>query len=185
MPVDPDVADDAELVRRAQRGDASAFGSLVARYQDRIYNVSFRLCRSREDAMDIVQTTFLRAFESLPRFEARAGFYTWIFRIAVNTAHSLGRRAGIRRTTSLSGLDIEASPRQAQPDEHEMIAALLAELDEEFRAAVVLKDIEGLDYSQIGEILGVPLGTVKSRIHRGRMLLREAITRREARDAVA
>ncbi|MBU0639792.1 MAG: sigma-70 family RNA polymerase sigma factor [Planctomycetes bacterium] len=179
---------DADLVARAQGGDAAAFAGLVSRYQDRVYNVCHRMCHNHADALDLTQTTFLKALEALPRFEARANFYTWLFRIATNLTLSHHRAARRRRTASLdaSGFDgrkrepvrNEDGPAQAaaQQELHGRVAEALARLDEEFRAPVVLKDIADMDYATIAQILEVPLGTVKSRIHRGRLLLRAMLT---------
>jgi len=184
-----DTLDDAELVRRAQRADGAAFAALVARYQERVFNVCSRMCRHQADALDLAQAAFVRAFEALPRFEARANFFTWLFRIVVNLALSQRRRGAVRREVSLEALDGEADRLRPSPERRwhdpardvenrelgERLEAALASLDEEFRIAVVLKDIEELDYATIAEILDVPVGTVKSRIHRGRMLLREQL----------
>jgi len=182
------LSEDAVLVARAKRHDAAAVTALVLRYQDRLYNVMCRMCRDPDDALDLTQSTFVKALQSLPRFEGRAGFYTWLFRIAMNLAISHRRRER-RPTLSLSRMEgadagppqprsaLETDPaRITERDEmHRRLERALAELDEEFRAAVVLKDVEELDYATIAEILDVPVGTVKSRIHRGRMLLRRAL----------
>ncbi len=178
---------DAELVQRAQRGAPAAFAELVTRYQDRVYNTCYRMCHNDADALDLTQTTFLKALEALPRFQRRANFFTWLYRIAVNLTLTQRRTKSRRALQSLDrGLDEEHDPptpvaserdcdvsRAAEQRElHERVESALAELEDEFRAAVVLKDIENLDYACIAEILGVPVGTVKSRIHRGRLMLR-------------
>jgi RNA polymerase sigma-70 factor (ECF subfamily) len=185
---------DVELVSRAQRGDPAAFSVLVERYQDRVYNVCYRMCHNHADALDLAQSTFLRALEALPRFEVRAKFFTWLFRIAVNLTLSHRRARSRRPVLSLrwSEDDDERSfeppasddaddpaENMAQQELHQRLEAALGKLDEEFRAAVVLRDVEELDYGTIAEILGVPTGTVKSRIHRGRMMLREMLEQEE------
>lgn len=184
---------DAELVGRAQRGVPTAFAVLVSRYQDRVYNTCYRMCHNHADALDLTQTTFLKALEALPRFERRANFYTWLFRIAVNLTMTHRRTLGRRRTGSLEaanedgarvepkarGSDADAAAALEQDELQARVAAALAQLDEEFRLAVVLKDIEEMDYAAIADVLGVPVGTVKSRIHRGRMMLRERLARDE------
>lgn len=181
---------DGALVAQAQRGVSEAFAELVTRYQDRVYNTCYRLCHDPAEAADLTQGTFLKALESLPRFEARSSFYTWLFRIAVNLAFSQRRDRQRRRTVPLDDPDESgradgrappAAPHDAaqeleQRETRERVAGALARLDPEFRAAVVLKDIEDLDYATIAEILEVPIGTVKSRIYRGRMMLREMLT---------
>jgi len=184
-----DIPSDGELVRRAQAGESAAFDVLMMRYQDRVYNTCYRMCNNREDAADLTQSTFLRAYEALGRFRTEARFFTWLYRIAVNLALTHRRRARLRRTLSLVGSDEQraghepvdahqsAAPSnrlQAQ-EQQRLLAEALAQLDEEYRAAVVLRDIEGLDYAAIAEILDVPVGTVKSRIFRGRMMLREML----------
>ena len=181
---------DAELVSRAQRGDPTAFSELVTRYQDRVYNTCYRMCHNHEDALDLTQSAFLKALEALPRFEFRAEFFTWLFRIAVNLTLSHRRAQSRRPTLALRQFDDEQgrpfdppaandgddpARRVAQVELHQRLEAALEKLDEEFRAAVVLRDIEELDYATIAEILEVPAGTVKSRIHRGRLMLREML----------
>ncbi len=182
--------DDAELVQRAQRGGAEAFAELVSRHQDRVYNTCYRLCHDHATALDLTQTTFLKALEALPRFEARSSFYTWLFRIAVNAAFSERRARRRRQTVSLDDPDASGRGREsaAPPERHDaartaerkemyqQVEAALDRLEPEFRVAVVLKDIENMDYATIAEILEVPVGTVKSRIHRGRLMLRDLLT---------
>jgi RNA polymerase sigma-70 factor, ECF subfamily len=180
---------DAELVRQAQEGVGAAFAELVSRYQNRVFNTCYRMCHNYDDALDLTQSTFLRALQNLRRFRAAANFYTWLFRIAVNLTISQRRTAGRRATRSLdaSGNDGRAtapalSGRASdvlQPAEQrelqQRVEWALAQLEDEFRVAVVLKDIEDMDYASIAEVLEVPMGTVKSRIHRGRLLLRELL----------
>lgn len=180
-------------MQAAQNGSADAFGELVRRYQDRVYNTCYRLCHDDDEALDLTQTTFLKALEALPRFEARSSFYTWLFRIAVNAALS-ARRGRRRRTAALDdtseaarGWTSAANPRPPavsatleRREEYEQVEAALAQLDPEFRVAIVLKDIEGLDYEAIAAILEVPVGTVKSRICRGRAMLRTMLLKEQA-----
>ncbi len=187
----PDQPSDVELVRQAQSGVRAAFDALVVRYQDRIYNACYRMCHDPTDAADLAQTAFMKAFEGLRRFETRASFYTWLFRIAFNVTMSHRRSAG-RRPRSLddpqgggtpAGERVTAGTEDAgaaaeRAELRERVAAALAQLEPEYRAAVVLKDIEDLDYAAIAEILEVPIGTVKSRIHRGRMMLRDLLSTR-------
>ncbi|MDD4891702.1 MAG: sigma-70 family RNA polymerase sigma factor [Phycisphaerae bacterium] len=179
---------DHELVSRCQDGDMTAFEGLVERYQDRVYNLVFRLSGRHEDAQDITQDVFLRALEHIADFRRQAQVYTWLFRIAVNLAISKRRRGQRVRFISLDaqvggdGRDDgeptsieppdsreESPPEVLERDERgRQVAQAVSELDEEFRSVLVLKDIEGFDYAQISEILDVPLGTVKSRLHRAR-----------------
>ncbi|MFQ5804988.1 MAG: sigma-70 family RNA polymerase sigma factor [Phycisphaerae bacterium] len=191
---DQSKASDAELVSRAQRGDPAAFGELVEKYQHRVYNTCYRMCHNHADALDLTQSAFLKALEALPRFQVRATFFTWLFRITVNLVLSHRRAQSGRPTLSLRQFDDDGrryepaavapgtsdpSRRAEKVELHQRLEAALQRLDEEFRVAVLLRDIEGLDYAAIAEILKVPVGTVKSRIHRGRLMLRELLQREE------
>jgi RNA polymerase sigma-70 factor (ECF subfamily) len=185
---------DAELVSRAQRGEPAAFGELVERYQDRVYNTCYRMCQNQADALDLTQSAFLKALEALPRFQVRAKFYTWLFRIAVNL--TLSHRRAQRRRPALTLRQFDDNGRSFEPaaahgtsnpsvpteqaELRQRLEAALERLDEEFRVAVVLRDVEGLEYAVIAEILKVRVGTVKSRIHRGRLMLRELLEREES-----
>lgn len=188
---------DAELVRRAQGGVSTAFAELVTRYQDRVFNTCYRMCHNHADALDLTQSTFLRALENLTAFEGRSSFYTWLFRIAVNLtmthrrkklrrpAQSLDQADGDQRCgpEPVSSEDDDAVSRPAEQRELQVrVEWALAQLDYEFRAAVVLKDIEGMDYASIAEVLDVAVGTVKSRIHRGRAVLRDLLAERKTVD---
>ena len=187
--------DDALLVERCRKGDMQAFGSLVAKYQDRIYNLIFRMHQRPADAEELTQETFLKALENLPRFRGQSQFYTWLFRIAANLTISHRRRHGRLRFASLTAGDDDGEGSQADhltaamaerrspgPEADAMtaetrrqVAAALEELDEEFRLVLVLRDIEDMDYGQIASVLDVPVGTIKSRLHRARCALREKL----------
>lgn len=187
--------DDAALVEQAQQGEMSAYGQLVAKYQDRIYNACYRLCGDAESARDLAQETFLKAMEAIGRFEGKSQFYTWLFRIAVNLSISHRRKAKRSATVSIDGPDgskreFESQaaglrgPRSGSPDpsgrmmrheRQEAVQAAIDSLEPEHRVVIVLRDVESFDYDQIAEILEVPTGTVKSRLHRARMALREKL----------
>jgi len=186
--------EDAELVEQVRAGRTEAYGVLVRKYQDRLFNTCWRICGHLEDARDLTQEAFLKGYESFGEFRQQSGFYTWVFRIAVNLALSHRRKSSRRRTMSLdspggaAGTQAEelarrvsqsgesASPdRLGQAEIHGRVARALQGLDDEHRAVLVLRDIEGCDYQVIGEILGIPPGTVKSRLHRGREALARAI----------
>ena len=185
---------DADLIRQVRAGDAASFGPLVTKYQDRVYNACWRICGHAEDARDLTQEAFIKAYESMDSFAGQSGFYTWLFRIAVNLSISHRRKASRRMTVSLGhepdpwsinrqaagltgGRDGDGDPAHhaGRAETHAQVVAALNELDVDQRAVVVLKDIEGLDYEQIATILSVPKGTVKSRLHRARMALREKL----------
>jgi RNA polymerase sigma-70 factor, ECF subfamily len=182
---------DAELVSRAQAGCSAARATLIARYQNRVYNVCYRICRHEADALDLAQAALLKALTALPGFEARSNFFTWLYRIAVNLALSHRRAQARHPTASLDGAaDAPRSPDppadcdgpDARLEAGELRIRLedaLDRLDPEFRVAVVLKDVEDMDYAAIAAVLEVPVGTVKSRIHRGRMMLRAMLTGEE------
>jgi RNA polymerase sigma-70 factor (ECF subfamily) len=168
--MDPDEA----LVKRAQRGERLAFERLVEQHEQRLYTLTARVLGSREDAADAVQEALLRAWLALPKFRGDARFSTWLYRIAVNAAHDVmaKRREG----------PVEEPPDPADPRdrfaEHELSGELqrsLEGLDESYRVAVVLYDVLGCSYAEIAEMTGVPEGTVKSRIFRGRTELAERL----------
>ncbi|MFP4052447.1 MAG: sigma-70 family RNA polymerase sigma factor [Phycisphaerae bacterium] len=185
---------DASLVQQAKDGDMRAFGTLVAKYQHRIYNLVYRMCGRRADAEELAQDTFLKALERIHQFRGNSQFYTWLFRIAANLTISHRRRGGRVKFHSLTGpeeyneaqsvaLTAEtAERRNPSPDAVMMSGELssqimqaLEELDDEFRIVVVLRDIEDMDYAGIAEILEVPIGTIKSRLHRARCILRDKL----------
>jgi RNA polymerase sigma-70 factor (ECF subfamily) len=187
--------DEAALIEQARAGDMSALSRLVSRYQDRIVNTCWRLCGNLDDAQELAQEAFLQATRHIGKFEQRAGFYTWLFRIAVNLSISHRRRS--QRSPRLSlhmgdGAEMALTPASAWPggrsesdqdpaarltarEVHERVMAELDRLDEDHRSVLVLRDIEGLDYQQIAEVLELAVGTVKSRIHRARMEMRSRL----------
>jgi RNA polymerase sigma-70 factor, ECF subfamily len=189
-----DSLDDAELVRQVCGGQNDAFTVLVRRYQDRVFNTCWRVCGHLEDARDLTQEAFLKAFEGLSSFRQESGFYTWIFRVALNLALSHRRGNQRKRHVSLDA-DGEGWAGQAQAlvrrmqdssahasvertgraELHRAALRALQALDDDHRAVVVLRDMEGFDYQQISQILDVPPGTVKSRLHRARTAIQEAI----------
>jgi len=183
---------DREAVRRCLGGDAEAFGVLVERYQDRIFNACVRIVGDRETAREMAQEAFLRGFERLATFREGARFSTWLFAIAINQCRSeLRRRKTKKHRPPLSldaaraereGAGYEPPSREAGPgvaiERREMRRRLereLAALPENYRVPVVLRDVEELSYEEIAEVIGKPVGTVRSRIHRGRLLLRDRL----------
>ncbi|MHC5109472.1 MAG: RNA polymerase sigma factor [Planctomycetota bacterium] len=185
--------EEATLVENIKAGHTESYETLVRRYQDRVFNACWRISGHLEDARDLTQEAFLKAFEGIGTFRHQSSFYTWVFRIAVNLALSHRRRESRRPTISLdqpmgteetqaASLARQVAGDEAQPDRvigaAEMqgaIAHALQMLELDFRVVVVLRDIEGFGYQEIGEILDIPPGTVKSRLFRARMALREAI----------
>jgi RNA polymerase sigma-70 factor (ECF subfamily) len=169
-----DVQDDA-LVRRARAGDREAFGRLAERFQAPVYRVVRGIVGDAAEAEDVAQEVFLKAYGALGRFRGESGFFTWLYRIAVNEALRAARRRRPAATLD-EGLPVEA-PRPEPPDEDgpsvALLERLLRKLPEEFRAIVVLRDLEGLSYRDLAEALEIPLGTVESRLFRARRELRE------------
>ncbi len=182
------------FIRNCVAGDTRSFAVLVERYQDRVYNVIYRMCRDHQEAEDLAQEAFMKAFEKLDRFRGGSRFYTWLFRIAVNLTLSRKRKTGRTRVLSLdcgsedgcretvSAANTVPS-RDAGPEKltenaetAARISVAIAGLDEEFRAVVVLRDIEDMDYAEISAVLGIPAGTVKSRLFRGRKILQQQLT---------
>ncbi len=190
----PIAFDDVTLVRRFRQGDMESFSLLVAKYQDRIYNMLLRMCGRPADAEELAQEAFLRAMERIGQFHGRSKFYTWLFRIAANLASSHRRRSGRIKFHSLSGpedgdssstdaLTSEMAARcQIGPQEaavaaemNQHVMSALGKLDDEFRLVIVLRDIEEMDYAQVADVMNVPVGTVKSRLHRARAMLRDRL----------
>jgi len=198
---DPSGGRDAELLRKAQRGDRGAFGQIVVLYQDRLYNALLRVIGDPEEARELTQETFTRALVKIDSFRGEAGPYTWLFRIGVNLAISQLRKIQRHRTFSLdrpataggangaenddqasSLIDRVAQDRGASPadnaetrEQHQQVLAALGRLDAEYRAVLVMRDIEGFDYQQMADVLGLPLGTLKSRLFRARLALRDEL----------
>lgn len=196
--VRPDVA----LLLKAQKGDRGAYGQVIVMYQDRLYNAVLRMVGDREEARELTQEAFTRGLMKLDGFRGDASPYTWLFRIAVNLAISQLRKVQRQRvfsldrpTASAANRNHEHGPDQAsvlmdrmssdageQPparaerrERDEAVLAALGRLDAEYRAVLVMRDIEGFDYQQMADVLGLPLGTLKSRLFRARLALRDEL----------
>ena len=187
--------DDGLLIERCRNGDSTAIERLVLKYQNRIYNVVLKICADPDDAAELTQETFVKVIENLSRFEGRSSFYTWAFRIAVNLTLNYcqkNARLAIRSLDSDEGpydhqathalkelLSDDRSPdpsAMAQDKEvYEIAIKAIRELDEPQRAVLVLRDIEGMSYARIAEVLGIELGTVRSRLSRARTRVREIL----------
>jgi RNA polymerase sigma-70 factor, ECF subfamily len=173
---------DEDLVRRFQAGEPDAFTELVRRHQQRVYSLCLRMLGEADAAADVAQDTFLTVLRKLESFRGDAAFTTWLHRVAVNACYDELRRK--RRRPMLHVVSDDAPEREPGPPvaDHadEVVgtsdaAAALASIPEEFRVAVVLADVQDLPYDQIAEVLDVPVGTVKSRVHRGRVALAAAL----------
>lgn len=187
--------DDAILVRQCWQGDSAAIERLILKYQNRIYNVILKICADPDDAAELTQDTFVKVIENIENFQGRSSFYTWAFRIAVNLTLNYCRR-NVR--IGFSSLDAEQVSYNSQPgrflkellsddssldpaevaQDNELCQILvesLKKLDDAQRAVVVLRDIEGMNYNQIANVLDIELGTVRSRLSRGRKKLRQIL----------
>jgi len=198
-PGDPLSAKAIDLLKRAQGGERSAYGQLVELYQHRMYNAVLRMVGDREEAAELTQEAFVRGLEKLATFRGDAAPYTWLFRIAMNLTISQLRKSQRRRIFSLdrpgassqnrfgndqaSGL-IDRVRQNSQPepgaamDEREraeQVVAAMGRIDPEYRAVLVMRDIEEFDYQQMADVLGLPLGTLKSRLFRARVALRDQL----------
>jgi len=187
--------DDAVLVDMCRRGDSKAMERLILKYQNRIYNTILKICANTEDAAELTQDTFVKVIENIDKFEGRSGFYTWAFRIAVNLTLNYCKRNvrldfrslensddehdGQGRTALKEFLTDESSPDPAavviNKELAEIAVKALMKLDDWQRAVIVLRDIEGMNYAQIADVLGIEHGTVKSRLSRARNALREIL----------
>lgn len=177
--------DERDMIERASRGDAAAFNHLMAQHERRMYAVALRMCGNREDAQDCLQEAMLRVYRAIGGFKGQSSFSTWVYRITMNTCLDELRRKKNRQNTSLDNLlDMGWSPADESnaPEKQAMRSELrrnlnraIQELPEEMRSAVVLRDIQGFSYDEIARMLEINVGTIKSRISRGREKLREKL----------
>lgn len=174
---------DADLVDRVQRGDKRAFDLLVLKYQRRVMRLLSRLVRNPSDIEDVAQEAFIKAYRALPNFRGESAFYTWLYRIAINTARNW-HVTQTRRPQTVDGFENEDGETFNQIDNltdidtpeatlaskqvAETINAAIAELPDELRVAILLREIEGMSYEDIAESMECPIGTVRSRIFRAR-----------------
>ena len=182
---------DEELVARSQRGDADSFNELVLRWERPIYALAYRTIGREEDARDVCQETFLRAFRALPGFRGQAKFSSWLYRIALNLCRDWIRRE--RRAPVVQppeGVDLIEMAAAAEPSEsiEELVARqdlaraverAMALLPEEQRTAIVLKEYHGLTFQEIADLVGCPLSTVKTRLYQGLTVLRRELANAE------
>ena len=180
--------DDREAVRRVQAGDTEAFEPLVEKYKRKVFRLAYQVLRDQEEALDVAQEAFVKAFRALPAFKGDSAFYTWLFRITMNVALDRKRQRATR-AKSLGAEDVppeewERTATSTDPDpedvatgaeRRERIRKGLDSLSEHHRAIIIFSDIEGLQYREIAEVLGIPMGTVMSRLHHARKRLREVL----------
>jgi RNA polymerase sigma-70 factor (ECF subfamily) len=179
-----------ELVAQARRGERTAFDELVRRTYVDTYTLAVRLTGNEEDARDVVQEAYLRAWKSIPRFRGDAAFTTWMYRITANASYTHVERRRRRRTTHLDDVDDPIDRRlDAQPDTLAEstaglgeLSAALDQLPPSLRTLVILKDVYGLSHEAIADELGISVAAAKVRLHRGRKRMRELLDEAEGRD---
>lgn len=178
------AAQEAELLGRVVDGDHDAFTTIMRAHEDRVFSVCLRIMGNREQALDAVQETFLTTFRKASQFRGNSALGTWIYRIAVNTCYDQLRKQRRRMTAPM--------PDHVDPADHAAedavdsagirpeIQRALTAIPADFRTAVILSDIEGMGLPEVAEILGIPIGTVKSRVFRGRRLLADELGNQSA-----
>jgi len=182
-----------ELIQRCKSGDRKAFGELVIKYQERIFATTYRLLGNYEEARDITQDAFINAYQSLKKFKEESSFYTWLYRIAINLCYHKFRSREYQKTSQTQSLNeleepeegqalravaiTKETPRQIliQKETMDTIRKAIATLKKRYYQVVVLRDIEGLSYEEISHLLNCPVGTVMSRLHRARLLLKKKL----------
>jgi len=178
------VNDDSELIAKTLDGDSAAFGRLVLKYQDRLYNTVMHVCGNAEDARDVVQNAFVQSYVKLKTFKGTSAFYTWLYRIAFNEAINIKRKKRptlsadrARETSGIEPEDDQAGPHEKMEvdERRRQVREAIGTLNDEHRSVLVLREIDGCSYETIAEILDLPVGTVRSRLHRARLQLREEL----------
>ncbi len=174
---------DDVLITLFQSGEEHVFRFLVERYMDRVRNIIYSILREHDAVDDLAQEVFIKVYEALPRFRFESSFYTWIYRITVNKTRDELRRRKVRRLISIENaaersdreISEHLSTTQKSSEASEIVTKSLQLLPEKFRTPIVLKDIEGMSYEEIADVLQCRIGTVKSRLSRGRSMLRKAL----------
>jgi len=194
---------DEELVAKSQKGDKEAYRLLVERYQPRVQAIAFEVVKSREDAEDIAQESFVKAYLSLPGFKGESSFYTWLYRITYNMAVDYRRKLSRRGGTHLEfkesvSVNVSGGPNSdkgsldgptpvfpssvegpqdalVRKETAKKLSSAFAELSEEHRAVMMLREVDGLNYEEISRVVGIPKGTVMSRLHYARKTLQKAL----------
>jgi RNA polymerase sigma-70 factor, ECF subfamily len=170
---------DVELVRRTKAGDAEAFGQLVVNYRNKIFTFVYGMVRNEHDARDLAQEAFLTAWRSIDRFEGRSSFYTWLHTLAMNVTISFFRRNGHRQEVQLNETIPSALPGPdadyQRTEIRERVNVAITKLSPEQRTVLVLKELEGLEYHEIAELLNLAIGTVMSRLFYARRNLRSLL----------
>lgn len=184
--VDPD----AILVTRVQDGDVSAFDTLVSRHRERLFSIIYNLTSNRDDASDLTQDAFIKAFRSIKKFRGKSSFYTWLYRIAINTTYTHLKRNRLRRFFSLENAHdemsnteiVETLTAKSKSDKPTLVAELQEKLNEAMqtlslnhRTVVTLFEIEGMSHNEIAEVMNCSVGTVRSRLHYAKQELQSVL----------
>jgi RNA polymerase sigma-70 factor (ECF subfamily) len=203
IPVEAPVDDELELVTRAREGDAGAFSALLRRYEGKIFRLAMNITQNREDAEDVLQEAFLKAYEHLDQFQGNSRFYTWIVRIAVNQALMKLRKRRSDRAVSLdeqidtgedtvvreiAAWDPDPEQQYSQEELHQILETAVDDLAPIYRTVFTLRDVDGLSTEETAEVLDLTVPAVKSRLLRARLQLRDKLTRffkRKGDDAFA
>ena len=183
--------DDSALIEKCRAGDVAAFEPLVEKYRQRVWRLAYNVLRDREEAWDVAQEAFIKAYQALPSFRGQSAFYTWLYRIAMNVAAdrarsraAQGRAFGTERVPEEDWERVitDPNPAEASPadtavrrEERRKIMQALDKLSEDHRRIIMLGDLEGLSYREIAETLEIPMGTVMSRLHNARKRLRDVL----------
>jgi RNA polymerase sigma-70 factor (ECF subfamily) len=180
---------DQELVKQAQAGDTKAFEMLVTRYQQKVANIISRYVRDRDEVLDVAQEVFIKVYKALPRFRGDSAFYTWIYRIAINTS----KNHLVARSRRIQNSDVEPEEAERYASALEMqnfdtpeaeyarqeietaVTKAVDDLPEDLRSAIVMREVDGLSYEEIAKAMDCPIGTVRSRIFRARDAIDKAL----------
>ncbi len=176
--------EEADLISRCQRGDQEALKEIFDRYRERIYRIAYGVVRHREDALDIVQEVFVKLYRSIENYRGQSSFYTYVYRMAMNTAIDFARK---RKRATASSLDEEGAFQPSDSPElrpeailidkelEEKVNRAMAKLPEDQRAAMIYREVEGLSYQEMAQTMGCSIGTVMSRLHYGRKRLQKLL----------
>ena len=177
-------SEEAELISRCQQGDESSIEEVFSRYHDRVYRVAYGVVANREDALDIVQEVFVSLFRSIKNFKGKSNFYTYVYRVTMNTAIDYSRKVKRFPTSRLDeeGKGQPSDEAEKRPDNilldkelDEILNAAMEKLSKEQKAAILYRDLEGLSYQEMAEAMGCNIGTVMSRLHYARKRMQELL----------
>jgi len=176
--------EETEMISRCQQGDQEALKEIFDKYHKKVYRIAYGVVRQREEALDIVQEVFIKLFHSIKNFKGRSHFYTYLYRMVMNTAIDHARKTGKQTISSLDqegsfqpSDDLEKGPERIllQKELEERVKLAMDKLPAEQRAALIFRDVEGLSYREMAEAMGCSIGTVMSRLHYGRKRIQELL----------